>query len=202
MKKVRNIFILLSVILIVGILFFAMNIVVSKIQYKKWLNSYLSERYEENMNIKNIYVDQWGWSAEAYPECNKDLVFKIKAKVSETYLESSLEYEAEKMLNIIFPQYEIIAQMCGYEDFNSPFPELYQLYKQYGRPAQWNELPEYICLKKIRINTEQYMNNIITNDIIKTVSLADVKTSIIEIYDGDKLYTFKFDVSKNEFIPN
>ena len=46
------------------------------------------------------------------------------------------------------------------------------------------------------------MNNIITNDIIKTVSLADVKTSIIEIYDGDKLYTFQFDVSKNEFIPN
>lgn len=196
MLKKRYIF---PIIILLVILSLAMNMYIARLKYKHWIYEYLSERYHENMQIKDIYTDQWGLCAKVVPTDNPELAFEIKSKYSDTYLESALEYEAEKSIKNMFPQYIIVAQMNGYESIETPFPELYQLYENYNRPANWIEIPEYIRLERLRIYTNEPIDNEAIEYIVNCVLLSDFRTSIIELYDGKELYSFQFNMSNNTF---
>lgn len=151
------------------------------------------------MFIRKVYFNDIGYCAKVSPETEPNLEFSVRGKYIDTYLERILEYQAEQELKDIYPEYDYTAQMFAYESITTPWEELYQLYEKYGRPANWNELPKYIQLERLRINTKQYIDENLINDIINKIPLLNFKTSVIEIYDGNKLYSFQYDALSNTF---
>ncbi|NDO18106.1 hypothetical protein FMM68_00270 [Lachnospiraceae bacterium MD329] len=202
-KKRKNLIILITIMLLIPTIYLLINIVYSKyISYPKWVKNYLQNKYSENMIITDTYMSDFGYCAVVSPETEPDLKFSVRGKYIDTYLERALEYEAEQKFNNIYPEYTCVAQMFGYESITTPFEELYTLYEKHNRPANWNEIPEYIRLERLRINTNQYIDEELVNNIVNTILLSDVKTSIIEIYDGRQQHIFRFDTINNAFMPN
>lgn len=190
------------VILLVSIAVFIMaNIYYSKyVSYPKWIEGYLQSRYTENMVIKNISFSDMGWLATVSPENNPNIQFSVKGKHIDTYLERSLEYQAEQTLEENYPAYSCQAQIFGYESISTPFPELYQFYQENGMPPRWSALPDYIRLERLRINTYSNISDQDKQDIFKTISERGIRTNLVEIFDGDNMYTYKYDMNSGMYI--
>lgn len=200
MKLFKRILTVFFIILLSGVICILGNIYYSKnISYPKWVQSYLQSRYTENMIVQKINFSDMGYSAVVSPANNTDLEFSVRGKYIDTYLERILEYQAEQTMKAIYPEYNYTAQMFSYESITPPFTELYQLYKEYGRPANWDEVPDYIRLERLHISTNQDINDVPINSIIKTMLELEIKTSLIEIFDGNDLYSFRYDVSDDVF---
>ena len=201
MKVIKKVFIGLLAMIILFAIFITINIAYTKyVSYPKWVNEYVQNRYKEPMIIQKIYVSDMGYCAVVSPKTEPNLKFTVRGKYIDTYLERSLEYQVEQNLKSIYPKYDCVAQMFSYESIQTPFAELYKLYEEYERPPTWKEIPEYIRLERLRINTNQYVDNESINAIIKKMCASEFRTSIIEIYDGNILQTFQFEPDDNTFI--
>ena len=190
------------VILLVSIAVFIMaNIYYSKyVSYPKWVEGYLQSRYTENMVIKNISFSDMGWLATVSPKSNPNIQFSVRGKHIDTYLERSLEYQAEQTLEENYPAYSCQAQIFGHESISTPFPELYQFYQENGMPPRWSDLPDYIRLERLRINTYGNISDQDKQDIFKTISEKGIRTNLVEIFDGDNMYTYKYDMNSGMYM--
>lgn len=201
MKILKRLIIVFAVLLISVAVFVIANISYSKyVLYPKWVEEYLQSRYTENMVIQKIRFSDMGWLAAVSPENDLNIQFSVKGKYIDTYLERNLEYQTEQALEEKYPEYSCQAQMLGYESIDAPFPELYQLYMEKGAPPKWEDVPDHIRLERLRIDTNCEIGDKDKQDILNTIYDRDVRTSIVEIYDGNEMYTFKYDMSSGMYI--
>lgn len=201
MKILKRLIITFIILLMSIVIFIMANIYYSKyVSYPKWVEEYLQSRYTENMVIQKIRFSDMGWIATVSPENNPYIQFLVKGKYIDTYLECNLEYQAEQILEEKYPAYSCEAQIFGYESINTPFPELYQFYRENGMPPGWEDIPDYIRLERLRINTYSKISDQDKYDIFKTIFERGIRTNLVEIFDGDNMYIFKYDMNSGMYV--
>lgn len=197
MKKIIKVFIgIIFTLIIASILFMVGNILTTKYSYTQWVNSYLNDKYTEKMDINKIYFSDIGYCAEVYTEENPNLNFTVRSKYIDTYLESILEYSAIKEIESLYINSECRAYMFPTDSINTPYSELYELYKQLERPAQWHEVPEHVVLYQIFIKTPDLLSKDKAEQMIERISDCEFKSFEIYISDNNE-NRFEFIYNEN-----
>lgn len=193
MNKVIKIFIAAFIAIV---LFITLNIIMAKYEYRRWVINYLQSRYTETMRIKDTYFDDMGMCAVVYPLNNPEIKFEVAGKYVDRYLEHVLEFEAEQKIKQKYKEYECqVLMVSNAETIETPYPELYELYKKLGRPANWSEVSDDVLLREIKITIDNADKNIISQ-IVEFIGNCRFKSLNIKIFDGENYHTYKLNEEK------
>lgn len=190
-------------LLLILLLFVYFNVLWSKNKYKEWAADYLQNRYSENMNIQEIYMDpDVGYSAEVSPENDAECIFIIKGKEVDTYLETVLEQEAIYEIESKLKGSQCYASMYVTEAVKTPFQELYDLYRQLRVPPTWENVPRWIKLEMFAIKVDYDVGDDEANNIISIMNSATFKSARLSIRDKDReeyYYLFNEETQKYDY---
>lgn len=189
------------VFIFIVVLFVYFNILWSKYQYKEWAVEYLQNRYSENMNVRDVYVDtDVGYSADVSPDDNPDCIFIIKGKKVDTYLETVLEQEAIYEIESKVKGSQCYASMYSIEAVKNPFQELYDLYQQLKAPPKWENVPDWIKLEMFAIEVNYDVSGGNMDNIINVMDNASFKSARLSIRDKDgEQYYYLFNEETQQY---
>ncbi|MGM9937268.1 MAG: hypothetical protein ACI38A_07985 [Candidatus Ornithomonoglobus sp.] len=147
------------ILLVIAVL--AVSVLWSRHTYKSWVLSYLYDRYGKEFKVDRIpLLGDPCRVAQCHPADDTELTFWVYDKYGDHYLEACLERSAEQEFNNAKSNSAGFENIRCYADFiNAEGPvlgpeELYDFYKENGRPPQWDDLPDWIRLDEFTVITD------------------------------------------------
>lgn len=128
-----------------------------------------------------------GYYAYVSTEEIPDLNFLVRGKYDDMYLERVLEYEAEKQIESMFPRSKCTAIMTLRSNKSTVYDDLYKLYENLGRPAQWSDVPQYMKFAELYISIDDTDATKIY-DVVNAVEGCIFKSFRLCIENNDQKY--------------
>lgn len=174
------------------IMFIALSVLWSKyIEFPRDLTELLQSKYNENMSIGEISLGEMGWYAYVSTEEVPDLNFLARGLHDDFYLERILAYEVENKIEQHFPKSRCSAEMTGATSISTVNDVLYDMYIQLGRPAVWDEIPDYMCLAKIFVSFPE-MKETDADEVMNIIKRYDFRAFNVYIRDISKGIDYHF----------
>ena len=198
------IILILLVLLVLGVgLYIQSNIFKIKQQYVLEATEYLKKKYSETMVVTENVVIGDEKSVQAYPIETPEIVFFVRKgdAIMDTYLYSSLRYEAELLLKDAFIQYEPEIYVSELKWCNptadgkfETFSYLDGMYETLGRVPFWKDVNEYQKIEYAKVNIKRNISDEShISESIEDIKKAGCHIEKLQITDSSgRIYKYTF----------